>query len=346
MADAETVSSSSHPEWDAFAARHFGMPSLALDPLYSLSEELINAILDTAPQFFTADQVAFERDLARTADIGFFLHSPLGSSHETATALEKRQTDSANAIRDLLAEELRGRGADAEDCRAFAENDGDQAERTRSRQAAYAGWLVLNATYHAELRGFRERWEGTVRLAGRFPRLPTWFGADPLDRRGLSPAFLTDSYQFFARWGLDTLLTWDWPVPMEPDLNVGLRQNMDLLSPAGAVLFLPWYLLRGGVLDLKAVIDNCRLASPPEHLHGWVNKRGDRLEGVGDVRYATLLLLYRFGELALRRRYADACAGNQHRLDLALASVIGRQCDTVKKLRHELRQTLEEAALI
>ena len=347
MANAVTGTSSSHPEWDAFAQRHAGSPFLEHDPLYSLSEELIDSIVKFAPGFFTAEQVKFERDLVRTATFGFFLRAPLGPAHEGAEhecgpTLKERQETTAGQIDDMLVEELWRTGADKEDREAFFTQHAAQRERTVSRQAAYAGWLLLNAEYRAELRHLRDRWEGAVRDAGRFPRLPMWLMPDPTEGAELPPGFRDECYRFFSRWGLDTLLTWDWPVPMEPDLNVGLRQNMNLLSSAGAVLVVPWYLLRGGVLNLQEVIQQCRLASTPDHLLGWVNKQGHRKGGdLGDARYATIQWLYRYHELVLKRRYPGSCEGNQQRLDHAFASVIKRDEDTVKKLRLELRRAVD-----
>ncbi len=346
MAKAVTGTLSSHPEWDAFSHRHAGCPFLEHDPLYALSEELIDSIVGLVPGFFTAAEVAFERDLAQTASFGFFLHTPLGPAQGcvevgSGPTLAERQEATAGQIDAMLAEELRRAGADSEDVSSHFAQHAAQRERTVSRQAAYAGWLLLNATYRAELRHFRECWARAVRDAGRFPRLPLWAMPDPTEGAALPYGFRDACYKFFARWGLDTLLTWDWPVPMEPDLNVGLRENVNLLSSAGAVLFVPWYLLRGGALDVRDVVQQCRLASAPDHLSGWVNKQGDRREGVGDARYATIRWLYRYHQLVLRRRYPGACEGNLLRLDSAFAAVIEREEDTIKKHRLELRRTLE-----
>jgi hypothetical protein len=107
------------------------------------------------------------------------------------------------------------------------------------------------------------------------------------------------------------------------------------------VLFVPWHLLRGEQLDLRDVVRQARLSSAPDHLLDWVNKRSDqRSAEFGDARFATIRWLYRYHELALMRRYADACEGNLQRLDLAFASVLGRGEDTIKKLRLELRRAL------
>ena len=347
MAEAVADPSSSHTEWDAFSHRHAGSRSLELDPLYSLSEELIDSIVKLVPGFFSSEEVKFERDLARTARFGFFLHTALGLAQvgnepTGEPTLAESVENTSRQIDDMIAEELQQTGADPEDIRAHFTQHADQRARIVSRQSAYAGWLLLNSEFRAELRRFRERWEGAVRAVGRFPRLPMWLMPDPTERAELPPDFRDECYRFFCRWGLETLLTWDWPIPMEPDLNIGLRENLGLLSSGGMFLFVPWYLLRGEKLDMKEVVRQGRLAAAPDHLRDWVNKRGHRKgQDLGDERYSTIQWLYRYFELALMRRYADACKGNQQRLDHAFASVIKRTEETIKQLRLEALRAID-----
>ncbi len=72
------------PAWAAFAQRHAGHPFLQEDPLYALSDRVIDAIKNefaesAVPGFFTRDQEAFERDLTQTTRHGFFLGRPIDS---------------------------------------------------------------------------------------------------------------------------------------------------------------------------------------------------------------------------------------------------------------------------
>ena len=333
-----------HPEWDAFSRRHTGCSFLECDPLYALSEELIDSIKQHVPGFFNNEQERFERDLAGTASFGFFLRQPLGTNPGLQRELDERQQRTSREIHCLLAEELRRAGVDQQDIGEYFERGTDQRERVVSRQAAYVGWLILNQDYHREVRAFRERWQGTTHIASRFPRLPIWLMPDHTEEDDLPPGFRDECYRFFVRWGLDTLLTWDWPVPMEPDLNVGLRRNTGLLSSGGMVLFVPWYLVRGGKLHFEEVVHQSRLGAVPDHLRDWVNKQGERKgDAFGDTRYATVQWLYRYYVLVLTRRYADACEGNRQRLDRAFASIIKRDEDTTKKLRCELQKALTDA---
>jgi hypothetical protein len=336
--DGESVGGSA---WDAFSGRHPGHRFLACDPLYSLSEGLIDSILKEVPDFFSAQDEQFERDLAREASFGFFLRRaygrPGGAEGQSFTA-SKNAT--AGRIDEMLGEELARAGADAQDAGEFFERAAEQREAIVARQDAYAAWLVMNPVYRAEVRTLRECWGEAVRAAGQFPRLPMWLMPDQLGGASQPVGFREECYAFFLRWGLSTLFTWDWPVPMEPDLNVGLQQDVNLLSAGGVILFVPWYLLRGEKLDLGEVVRQCRVGSAPAHLLCWVNKRGGRgSDPLGDARYGTIRWLYRYHELVLLRRYPEACEGNLQRLDVAFAKVLGRDEDSVKKLRLELRRS-------
>jgi hypothetical protein len=53
---------------------------LEQDPLYALSEPVLDALVEEAPDFFAGDQEWFERDLARTAVHGFFLRRVVGGA--------------------------------------------------------------------------------------------------------------------------------------------------------------------------------------------------------------------------------------------------------------------------
>ena len=139
------------------------------------------------------------------------------------------------------------------------------------------------------------------------------------------------------------MVTWDWPLPMEPDLNVGLLRDPKQIASAGVILFLPWYLLRGRKLNLAMLVNHARMDCQQEHLRDWVQKRGGQGAELGDTRFAWLGWIYRFHELVLRQRYPSACDGNINAIDRALARVLNRDEDTVKKMRLQLRHALGEA---
>lgn len=96
--------------WEDFSRRHQGHPFLELDPLYSLTEPIIDAVKAEVRAFFAKDQEDFERDLARTAGVGFHLRRPIGGQRVQATdpaALQEARRQLA--VQDLprLVERLR-----------------------------------------------------------------------------------------------------------------------------------------------------------------------------------------------------------------------------------------------
>jgi hypothetical protein len=101
--------------WSDFGRRHVGSPFLGHDPLYALTEPMIDAIKAVVPDFFTSEQEAFELDLARTASFGFFLGRALGSTapatgSQTEPTPDERYARSSKAIRDMLADEMKREG--------------------------------------------------------------------------------------------------------------------------------------------------------------------------------------------------------------------------------------------
>jgi hypothetical protein len=206
-----------------------------------------------------------------------------------------------------------------------------------ARQAAYVGWLVANPEFVDEVIELRAVWGAEVTRLGRFPSFPNW----PVFEHDLDDCvpegFLNVCMDFYRRWGLMRLLTWDWPVPMQADLAVGMLRDRDKLADAGAVIFVPWYMLRDDRLNLQDVAQDARTAMDRRHLWPWLKKPAPRKNREkGDVRYRHMRWIYRYHELVLMRRYAPASRGHVQGVDRALAAVLGKEEDTVKKLRLEL----------
>ena len=91
-----------------FCGRHPGHPFLAADPLYALTEDVVTAVADRIPKFFSAPDEAFERDLARTSGAGFFYGQIIGDDvTRIATApLYQQQRAHGVAFKDRLIAQL------------------------------------------------------------------------------------------------------------------------------------------------------------------------------------------------------------------------------------------------
>src|SRR5580704_1757288 len=63
--------------WERFCARHDDHPAIQSHTLYAIPERLLDAIEQEAPDFLTAREKRFERDLARFGGVGFHCGRPI-----------------------------------------------------------------------------------------------------------------------------------------------------------------------------------------------------------------------------------------------------------------------------
>jgi hypothetical protein len=345
MNDTESNSGKTQTFWEAFASRNAGHPFLACEVLYSLTEPIIDAIRSEIPDFFSNEQVSFERDLARTASFGFFHGRAIGASklsdNDSRQALEEREARSAKKIDALLEESQRSTGASDSEICEYSQSHANTRAIVDTIKDAFIGWLVSNATFRSELHTLHATWGEVVRELGRFPTFPYWPFFDYGLNTELPAEFRDDILAFYRRWGLFQMLTWEWPVPMGLD-QVGLHKAQDLDPEAGVTLFVPWYLLRGEKLNLQEIVRATRLTEIPAHLQEWVKKTRRKKDEVGNLRSERMGRLYRILFLALRRRYPQACARRAQKLDFALSRVINCDEESVRKIRLELQRKLQE----
>jgi hypothetical protein len=346
MAGREPKPCPPHPEWVSFAARHTNHRFLAAEAIYSLEARVIDAIQEEIPGFFSRDDEQFERDLVETAGLGFFLKQPMGHSvggehPEAEVQVDDRQQASAREINRLYAEELRDGGADAQEIQDHSRRADERNLLVTLRHEAFAGWLALNRRFQNEVKCFRDYWGANIQSAGRFPILIVlWPGSGGGFSSKLPQKFCQACFAFFTRWGLNTMASWDWPIPLDPVVGSPRQVELGLIRESGLSLVIPWHLLRGDKLDLQDYVRDARIASTPDHLREWVNKSSANADGIDDRRYSILRWLYRCYSLSLLRRYPAVCKRNMGRLDIALASVIKRDADTIRKLRLSMKKLL------
>jgi hypothetical protein len=100
----------------------------------------------------------------------------------------------------------------------------------------------------------------------------------------------------------------------------------------------------GQVLAVGAeghAIDHAGLALEGQgFLAEWLQKTRHKQDEFGDVRYERLAMLYRFLELALRRRYPEECHRRANKLDCAFSRVFQCGEESLRKLRLELQRGL------
>ncbi|MEK6237960.1 MAG: hypothetical protein N2C14_24880, partial [Planctomycetales bacterium] len=205
------------------------------------------------------------------------------------------------------------------------------------------GWLVTDDCFRRECASFCHRWRTEIERRG-LPALPFSFLGERPSVAEEDREFYSECQQFHCRWGLDGLVTWDLPRPMRAELTDPALYPLSSVSSAGVTLFVPWHLLRDRSLDLHQLADHRRVLDAPKHLTSWLDKES---KDWGHERFATMLRLYVYLDLALKRRYGDRLKGRTGKIDEALTLYLfGRNADvdSVRKIRLFMRSRLNAAA--
>jgi hypothetical protein len=322
-----------------------------LDPLYSLPEALIDIIAGkqsgslterqgVAPGFLSEDEVAFERDLARTVGGGgFFYREPFPCLLLAAPA--SPEVDRADQeIQSLLGEGLETEGVHPRRVQMIFDNEGRYRELADTRAAAYAGWLVTDARFRQERDALRGAWGTYVEEERRFPVVPQSVLGHPIGPPSRGGKQFAHFMRFYRRWGLETFLTWDLPLPMRPAFHGAPFRQKAGLSEAGVNLFLPWYVLRDGRFGLRELARHLQDLQNPEHLAGWLETVTTRKGELADTRLRNVLILYRYQHLALQSRYSGRPGWDATRQDVAFAEFLNRSEESVRQVRLHLQRRL------
>ena len=345
--------------WQVLVSHYPGHPCLQDDAVYALPTGLIDAIQRVLPKFWTSEAEAFERELAASATHGFFLGRQIGfpsldervvpeDEPEFNRSITERAERVAQGITALIVSELNERGrSEQEKAEYFAKID-ELKRKVAERQLGYAGWLATSPDFHRDRDQLRKRWAAKIREIGYMPRFPrSLMGENPPAIPRDERDFYSDYMQFYRRWGLDTLATWDLPVPMRPELASRSMYPLSRVGDAGVVMFVPWYLLRDKDITLREIADHHRHLHAPAELASW-------LDGLpknwGHDRYRLMLELYIYLELCLKRRSAARLHRNLERLDLAISRFLAarnaktsqqdRMAETVKRVRLKMMRRL------
>jgi hypothetical protein len=353
-----------HPNWITFAEFYKDSPVLQSDVVYALPDLLITSIVKKIPDFFSAEEQHFERDLTRLAGAGFFLKSPFSFprlphpvlSGEEATRLDhfdRRHATSARRIREMLEDGMQGSGRTTEEIKRYREAEHEEKWNIEIRQRAYAGWLVTNPEFRDNRGAFRIAWEPAIRELGGFPRLPlSLMGEKPSQPNKAYQDFYSDYKNFCVDWGLDGFATWDLPRPMRPELDSRSLYYLPAVQEAGVTAFVPWYLLRDKDIQLSELAERIRVLKGPEHLGDWLDHRP---KDWGYDRFAVMLEIFIHLELCLKSRYAERLKRNVERLDRALGYYLSpgpdkeagaeSEAETIRKIRQAMNRRLKSCSV-
>ena len=167
-------------------------------------------------------------------------------------------------------------------------------EDASRRRLAYCGWLVTNDTFREEITIVREYGKVVVAAEGGFPsilRSVLGKSSGPTDENHLP------FHTFYRRWGLERLITWDLPCPLEPGLSGAVTHARATLSEAGLSVFIPWFLLKNKNSQLDELVAQLGIYRNPVHLRGWLEPSTGGKRTLGYTRFANLMKLFRFWRL-------------------------------------------------
>ena len=266
----------------------------------------------------------------------------------TDTKIRQQQRDVQTAIQRMLAEELMKEGRSDLQIRRFFEKQHEIDQKLQLRQRSFAGWLVTDPRFRRECRDFYKSIETRIREEKTFWPIPFSFVGGPPFISDENREYYDACMPFYKRWNLDTMATWDLPVPMRADVVTRSLYDLDTLRDAGITVFLPWFQFRDRDITLRDLADWHRLGQPPDHLRDWLDHRPDNW---GHDRFAMMLRMYVYLELGLKRRYGNRLKGRLAGLDAAFARYFQRTADSleaeryagsVKKVRQELSRRLKK----
>ena len=318
---------------------------------------MIGALQKSQQKFFSADEERFERNLAKLGGGGFFLKRPISypllpeaQLNETEASrlqkLQESQQRSARQIGQKLVDQMRQRGWSDQEIRRYSKKE--QAIKTliEKRQWGYIGGLVTDAGFRQDRDALRERWGKRIAQRGSFPQIPmSWSGERPPEIEKSERKLHAEFQAFYGAWGLDRLVTWELPMPMRTELNQPSLYFSPDVGEAGFMVFVPWYLFRDNDLKLRELAQHKLAFHAPHHLNEWLSGEPRQF---GFDRFAKMLEIYVYLELALRSRYGDRLKTEE--MDHAFGSFLygqGRQnwsgrvgVDNVKKIRQKMNQRL------
>jgi hypothetical protein len=221
------------------------------------------------------------------------------------------------------------------------ENLAEKTEVVRRQQLAYAGFLTFDVSYRLAREQLMTRWRSlSVTLPWPMQANTHDQEAMPIVKRsgtGLALApeiavFLKDMGSFLRKHRLNSLVTWDLPLPQGPLDSIPLSLGRHLLGPEQIVNTYPSYYDIPSSMNVRAEIrEQQRTAAKQtgvlaEHPLTNLSPR--------DGRASTLETAFRmwFVEAPVRSRYGDR-KGVIARLDSALATTFGITAGRIRRVR-------------
>lgn len=341
-AEIDAATTELNQAWGAFYDR-YRRDRLSGSTQYSLPEAVLVAIQEEVPGLLTTADAEFEREFFQRAAFGMFLGQPIGNAADRPPSLQDlddRTAEATRSIQNHLDEHRRGLGIDAADLQASWRQQAAHLSRAASQELGYTGWLISQREFREELAELQEILGEAVEAWGRFPSYAMLISRVQDFATAPDPAPEAVLLDFYQRWALERLLTWDWPLPMSPATLDTSPLRSPIPSTAGVTVFLPWSMLQGQQFSASEVVELLKVLSVPARLREWVLPSRDRARAIRSDYFELHARLYRYYWFGIRQRYGHRLRRNEQKLDVALAAAFGRAADTIRRHRLELKKVL------
>jgi hypothetical protein len=344
------------PDWlkaaESFFAKYTGHPALEQDSIYALPSTLIDPICKYV-DLFTPEEEGFERRLSDISGLGYFLKCPVGCSlpfgcesprvNETWQNIQNRQIKSNKAIIELLTEVMLKQGVSSDEIEAYFKDEREWELKFEDIRMGFSGWLATEPAFRQEVAKLRAKWEDRIRINKRLPMISISINGElgwpvPMTDRDMHADFMV----FYWRWGLETLATWDLPVPVLPGLTQPSLYGQIDQDNMGLVSFIPWHFLREKGIDIQQFAKHRGLGSISPRLKNWLNAEP---KNWGCGRYGQMLRLFLFFELAIKPRYGDRLRGMTGNFEEAFLFYLNGEMknvsiDNLCKIRQEMNRRI------
>jgi hypothetical protein len=184
------------------------------EALYVLPPELIAAIDDQIPDFLRPEDLAFERALAASEDVGFFRQRPVvfplvpwaGRLGLGDQDWERRVDRTSAEIDELMGAERSQAGLTEVEIERIEQKNAEVRRQIQLRQQGYLAWLATDSAFRGELDQVRRVWDQEHGPTLDLPRLSLEFLGQrrtrPAPEQGGSEAMAD---RFLWKWGLERL---------------------------------------------------------------------------------------------------------------------------------------------
>jgi hypothetical protein len=312
-------------EWEHFSEKYdrwledIGRPS----PLYCLPEEVIEGLersKNLRPLVPDPRALAAERELSKICEsvgaVGFsegrFIHYPLLAVPRSTTVSDAFQA--------------------AQHSRLW--HTPIAAREVLERLKGYAGRLVTDHLFLAEVAGLRQRWQDFPESRRPILPLARWICSNDYPVFGHSgrpeeKALEADFQVFCDKWLLAGMATWDLPVPRAPLLPRERSNVVDVLPGGMLAIVVPFfYPLLGDDSILAAIYQQQRKVARELGLD-------ESLAALSHYRAYGQMLTIAHVERVLMDRYSRGKStwGLVGQLEAALHAALGVGTDQIKKLR-------------